>query len=261
MSGGGDQCRPRPLTHSPLAPRPPRTQTHTKKHTDAMPAQDNAKQWQPGEDALFEQLVNDPQMRDVRGNHSWKKIAQKMRDAEFDRSEGSIRNHYQRREEMRARAANGEAKNLCGVCGQVKMGHVCPGPPEKMRAPAPARPRALSPPIGAAAKQTPLLAEHAPAPPPMSAAAHASAPPACPPSPAFNGQPASALGGMVVDDVVEAFLAQMNGGATLTLAPRDWRPDRLAQMMGSEFLGQFAERPAFNENGTPDGSANGGGFY
>ena len=70
-----------------------------------------------------------------------------------------------------------------------------------------------------------------------------------------------ALGGMVVDDVVEAFVTQMNGGATLTLAPRDWRPDRLAQMMGSEFLGQFAERPAFNENGTPDGSVNGGGFY
>ena len=156
-----------------------------------MPAQDNAKQWQPGEDALFEQLVNDPQMRDVRGNHSWKKIAQKMRDARL-MIQGSIRNHH-RREEMRARAANGEAKNLCGVCGQVKMGHVC-WAAEKMRAPAPARPRALSPPIGAAAKQTPLLAEHAPAPPPMIAAARASAPPACPPSPAFNGQPASALG-------------------------------------------------------------------
>ena len=82
MSGGGDQCRPRPLPPHPSRPaRRARRHTH-KKHTDAMPAQDNAKQWQPGEDALFEQLVNDPQMRDVRGNHSWKKIAQKMRDAE-----------------------------------------------------------------------------------------------------------------------------------------------------------------------------------
>ena len=65
---------------------------------------------------------------------------------------------------------------------------------------------------------------------------------------------------MVVDDVVEAFLAQMSGGATLTLASR-LAPRPTGADDGLGFLGQFAERPAFNENGTPDGSANGGGFY
>ena len=117
-----------PVVRPSLTPRPA-ARRHVNTHADAMGRQDNAKTWTPAEIRLLLQLLTDPRMRDSWGRPSWKLIAKAMREAGYDRDYPSVRNHYARHLKGRARAAKGEAKKRCSVCGQIKAGHLCPGPP------------------------------------------------------------------------------------------------------------------------------------
>ena len=85
-------------------------------------------------------------------------------------------------------------------------------------------------------------------------------------SPAFNGQPASRVGGTLVDD---------DGAATPDPPPDEPMPlvldvDHLERtrfspphdpFASSDGESMFEGRPSFDPSGTPDGSAAGGGFY
>ena len=122
---------------TPRARAPRRAQsvnTDTNAHTDAMPHQPNATKWQPAELQLLAQLLNDPNMRLDNGNYSWERIAARMQAAGFDRDMSSCRCCKDRLEQGRARAARGEARNRCTVCGQLRAGHVCTGLPTLLTA-------------------------------------------------------------------------------------------------------------------------------
>ena len=100
---------------------------------------------------LLLQLLNDPRMRTSppARRPSWTRIARAMREAGYRRDVASVRNHYARHLKGRAKAANGEAKNRCGVCGQIKAGHECPGWPSVRPAHLPPAARAPAPSMGA----------------------------------------------------------------------------------------------------------------
>ena len=99
-----------------------------------MPHHLHARKWQPAEMRLLERLLNDPTMRLDNGSYSWERIAAAMRAAGVQRDANSVRNHYYRHVKGRERAANGEARNRCTVCGQLRAGHVCTGPPSAVSA-------------------------------------------------------------------------------------------------------------------------------
>ena len=99
-----------------------------------MPHHHHARKWQPAEMRLLARLLNDPTMRLDNGNYSWERIAAAMRAAGIQRDANSVRNHYYRHVKGRARAASGEARNRCTVCGQLRAGHVCTGLPTLLTA-------------------------------------------------------------------------------------------------------------------------------
>jgi len=56
----------------------------------------------------------------------WKQIASALKP--FDRTPAMVRNRYLRIERGKWLTAEGKSKNRCGLCGQLKRGHVCNAP-------------------------------------------------------------------------------------------------------------------------------------
>ena len=83
----------------------------------------NMKAWTPNEDALILDLAQ------TLGS-KWKRIAEIINESSggsaCERTVASLRNRYQRiKKGQSAVAEGGIVKNKCGVCGQLKRGHVC----------------------------------------------------------------------------------------------------------------------------------------
>jgi len=81
------------------------------------------KAWTPSEDALILDLAQTLGTR-------WKRIAEIINESSggstCERTVASLRNRYHRiKKGQSAVAEGGIVKNKCGVCGQLKRGHVC----------------------------------------------------------------------------------------------------------------------------------------
>jgi len=84
---------------------------------------ENMRPWHPAEDESLLQLI------ETRGA-KWKLIAAALNS---DRTPAMVRNRYLRIKKGRLLTEQGRSKNRCGVCGQLKRGHICtknpqPGP-------------------------------------------------------------------------------------------------------------------------------------
>lgn len=76
---------------------------------------ENARGWSPHEDAMLLSLIEGSGKR-------WKQIAEILPN---DRTPAMVRNRYLRIKRGRWLTEQGKSKNRCGICGQLKRGHVC----------------------------------------------------------------------------------------------------------------------------------------
>lgn len=74
------------------------------------------KSWTPDEDAELLHLI------ETSGKH-WKHIASALKP--YDRTPAMVRNRFLRIKRGRWLTEQGRSKNRCGVCGELKRGHVC----------------------------------------------------------------------------------------------------------------------------------------
>ena len=87
-----------------------------------------AERWLPEEDALIRRLC--PERENGGQQHNWLLIKLAFDGAELgrERSISSIRNRMLRlRRNVRLVKAGKLGTNRCGLCGQIKRGHVCTG--------------------------------------------------------------------------------------------------------------------------------------
>ena len=77
-------------------------------------AHNHMKAFSSDEDAEMLRLFNEH-------GPKWKLIASFLQE----RTPAMVRNRFLRMEKGRKRAADGLARNKCGLCGQIKQGHVC----------------------------------------------------------------------------------------------------------------------------------------
>ena len=63
----------------------------------------------------------------------WKQIAAALKP--FDRTPAMVRNRYLRIKRGRWLTEQGRSKNRCGICGELKRGHVCKSTPQGLSTP------------------------------------------------------------------------------------------------------------------------------
>jgi len=91
----------------------------------AMPggAHDHMRGWSPEEDSLLLEMINTT-------GKKWKFISEQLQM--YERTPAMVRNRYLRITRGRWLTEQGQSKNRCGYCHQLKRGHVCPKRPSAM---------------------------------------------------------------------------------------------------------------------------------